>query len=128
MGRYWVREMWWLEWPKVPILEHPSRVNVFTCHIQYWNLHGSTFNLIPHSEKKNWLRKHLCQSDLKSQYYFLTTWLPITCIVAIIERVSCNMFKRHHLKNGKHFLQFLFNFWNLDKIFGIFKKKIRFIP
>ena len=37
------------------------------------------------------------------------------------------MFKRHDLKNDKHFLEFLFNFSNLDKILRIFKTKIKFI-
>ena len=33
------------------------------------------------------------------------------------------MFKRHYLQNGKHFLEFLFHFWNLHKILRILKKK-----
>ena len=43
---YWLREMWLLECPKIPALEHPPRVNVFTGPKHCWNLHGSTFILI----------------------------------------------------------------------------------
>ena len=75
----------------------------------------------------NWVRKYLCQSDLKSQHCLLPRWLPITCILVITDRNSCNMFKRHYVKNDKKFLEFFFNFSKLHKILRNVKRKIRIV-
>ena len=37
--------------------------------------------------------------------------------------ISRNKFKRHYLKNKKHFLDFLLHFWNVHEIQNILKKK-----
>ena len=37
------------------------------------------------------------------------------------------MFKRHYVKNPKHFKKFSLDFSNLQKIWRIFEKKINFI-
>ena len=38
--------------------------------------------------------------------------------------ISRNKFKRHYLKNKKHFLDFLLNFWNVHEIQNILEKKM----
>ena len=38
--------------------------------------------------------------------------------------ISRNKFKRHYLKNKKHFLDFLLDFWNVHEIQNILKKKM----
>ena len=38
--------------------------------------------------------------------------------------ISRNKFKRHYLKNKKHFLDFLLHFWNVHEIQNILKKKM----
>ena len=48
LGGYWVQQGWLPEFPKPPLLEHPSRVNVFTSPKHSWNLHGSTSILLSH--------------------------------------------------------------------------------
>ena len=37
--------------------------------------------------------------------------------------ISRNKFKRHYLKNKKHFQDFLLHFWNVHQIQNILKKK-----
>ena len=123
MWSYLVQEICWLQCPKAPLSEHRSRVNLFTCPKHCVNQHGSTFIIISHWKKSNWVTKHLFQSDVKSQYCLLTSWLATTCILAIIETIYRNMFKDHYLKNEKHILEFLFDFWNLYKILRIIKKR-----
>ena len=115
--------MWLPQCPKPPVWEHPSRVNVFTSPKYCRNLHGSTFILISHEPQTNWVEKHLCQSDLKSQDCLVTRSVLITYIVVIIERISCNMFKRHYIKNRNHFRKFFLHFCNLHKILCILKEK-----
>ena len=53
-------EMWLLECPKVPVLEHPFRGNVLTGIKDCWNHHISTFILNFHWPKTHWVGKHLC--------------------------------------------------------------------
>ena len=45
-------------------------------------------------------------------------------IAAGICRIFCNNFKRYYLKNGRLFLDFLLNFWNVHKIYNILKKRM----
>ena len=47
----------------------------------------------------------------------------MTSIPAAICRIYGNKFKRHYLRNKRHFLDFLLNFWNVHDIQSIFKKK-----
>ena len=54
--------------------------------------------------------------------------MPITSILFRIVRICCSLFKSSYLKNKKHFLGFLFHFWNLHQISNIFKKKKIVIP
>ena len=55
--------------------------------------------------------------------YLLTNGLPITSILFRIVRICRSLFKSSYVKNKKHFLRFLFHFWNLHQISNIFKKK-----
>ena len=48
----------------------------------------------------------------------------MTSITAAICRYLCNNFKRFHLKNGRLFLEFLFHFWYVHKIWNIWKKRM----
>ena len=54
----------------------------------------------------------------------LTHWLPMTSIRAAICRIFSNNFKRLYAKNGRLFLDFLLNFWNVHKIWNIWKKRM----
>ena len=49
--------------------------------------------------------------------------LPITSILFRIVRICRSLFKSSYLKNKRHFLAFLFHWWNLHQILNIFKKK-----
>ena len=53
----------------------------------------------------------------------LTHGLPITSILFWIVRIWLSLFRSSYLKNKKHFLGFLFHWWNLHQIFNIFTKK-----
>ena len=46
----------------------------------------------------------------------------MTSILASICKIFGNNFKRYYLKNGRLFLDFLFYFWNVHKIWNILKK------
>ena len=48
-------------------------------------------------------------------------------IAAEICRIFCNNFKRYYLKNGRLFLDFLLNFWNVHEIYNILKKRMSVI-
>ena len=54
--------------------------------------------------------------------HFFNTLTPITCIAFIIDRNSCNKFKRNYVENYQHLLEALLNFRNLHKISSILKK------
>ena len=54
----------------------------------------------------------------------LTHWLPMTSVPAAICRIFCNNFERYYLKNGRLFLDFLLHFWNVHKIWNIWKKRM----
>ena len=49
----------------------------------------------------------------------------MTSIHSTICRFFCNKFKRHYLKNGRLFLDFLLKFWNVREIYNILKKRMR---
>ena len=48
----------------------------------------------------------------------------MTSIPAAICRIFCNNFKRFYLKNARLFLDILFHFWNVHKIWNILKKRM----
>ena len=54
--------------------------------------------------------------------FLLTHGLPITGILFRIVRICRSLFKSSYLKNKKHFLGFLFHWWNLHQFLNIFKK------
>ena len=60
--------------------------------------------------------KGLLYCDHKSSDCLLTHWPSMTSVSAAICRLFYNNFKRCHLKNGRIFLDFLFHFWNVQKI------------
>ena len=49
--------------------------------------------------------------------------MPITSIHFRFVRICRSQLKSSYLKNKKHFLGFLFHFWNLHQIWNIFKKR-----
>ena len=49
--------------------------------------------------------------------------MPITSILFRILRICCSLLKSSYLRNKKHFLGFLFHWWNLNQFLNIFKKK-----
>ena len=51
----------------------------------------------------------------------------MTGILFGIKRICCSLFKWKYLKSEKDFLNFLFNFSNIDPILNILKKKMIFI-
>ena len=73
--------------------------------------------------RRNNLEKDLPDWSLELQGCLLTHGLPITSILFRIVRIFRSLFKSSYLKNKKHFLSFLFHWWNLNQILNIFKKK-----
>ena len=55
--------------------------------------------------------------------FSLTHGLLITSILFRIVRICRSVFKSSYLKKKKHFLGFLFHWWNLRQILNNFKKK-----
>ena len=60
-----------------------------------------------------------------------TLWKHVDCrwqvFLSLDEKNLCNVFHYHYLKKGKHFLEFLLHFRNLQKIFCNLKKNVTFI-
>ena len=73
--------------------------------------------------RRNDFENILPEWSLKSEGCLLTHGLPITSIQFRIVRICPSLFKCSYLKNKKHFLGFLFHFWNLHQILNSFKKK-----
>ena len=48
-------------------------------------------------------------------------------VLVIKETISPTQFKYNYLKNQKHFMNFLFHFWNLHQISNFFKKNMNLI-
>ena len=48
-------------------------------------------------------------------------------ILFLTEVIYCNISTCKYLRNEKYFLNIFLQFWNLDSIFNIFKKKITLI-
>ena len=55
--------------------------------------------------------------------FLLTHGLLIASILFRIVRICHSLFKSSYLKKKKHFLGFLFHWWNLHQILNNFKKK-----
>ena len=51
----------------------------------------------------------------------------MTSILFLTEAIYCNIFRCNYLRNEKYFMNFFFNFLNLDSILNIFKKKMTLI-
>ena len=102
----------------------PSTGNVLMGAKNLWNLHESTFmRSFDHSEEK-WFAKCLPYWNIKACGWFLTLWLPMTSVLFGIVRICISQFKCLYLKNGKLFLKFFFDLWNIHQILNIFKKKM----
>ena len=98
-GSYWLQKMSLLECQLAAVSDHPSRVNVFTVPKHYLYVDGGTFIVIVHYSKTNWVEKCLSESESKIYNCLLRRWSAITCILLIVERNSCNEFRRNYLKN-----------------------------
>ena len=122
-GSYWLEKMCLPECQLALVSEHSSRVYMFTGTKHYWYLHGRTFIIIFHYSKTNWVGKYLSESDAKCYDSLLRRWRPITCILLIVERNSCNEFKRNYLRNQKQGLKALLHLWNLHEILHRQRKK-----
>ena len=79
----------------------------------------SNFPLI--QDKLSWKTSLLVRSEILG--LFGNTLTTITSVLVIVEGNSRNKFKRYYLKNGKHFLTFLFHFCNLYEILRISQQK-----
>ena len=119
--------MWLLECPKAPVSEHPLEVKVLKDPKHCSSLYGTTFLATFHWCQTKSDVYHASSSDLKCEEHLLRRWRPITCILVMIERNSCNKFQRNYLQHQKYFLELLLNFWKLHKISSILKKNITFI-
>ena len=109
--------MWLLTCLKGPVLENLFTVNLLTDPKHYWNLHDSTLILLFTSFWDELI------SDILGLFVYRWHWLPITSILAIIRRISRNLFLCNFLKKQKPFVKILLYFPNLHKISNISKKK-----
>ena len=60
--------------------KHHSVINVLTGSKHRWKLQGTTIIVFSHEFQVNWVGKSLIYSDLKSQDFLLTHWLPMISI------------------------------------------------
>ena len=109
---------------KTAVSEHPLAVSMLKVPKGLWKMHENTFiRFFDHSEVK-WHGKYLPYWTLKFYGCLLTHWLPMRSIPLGILGICSSLFKCNYLKNGKHFLNFLFHLWNLYQLANIFKKQM----
>ena len=92
-----------------------------------WNMHHSTLiKLIDHCYV-NSVGKRLSYWHLKSWDCSLTHWLPMKCILFLIETIQRYQFRCNYLKKKKVFLESVLYFWNLEQLFNISKQMMTLI-
>ena len=124
---YGLRKTWLGKRLKSPLSEDPSTSNMVNGPKHCWNLNDSTFTIFIDRCEENHALKIFCDWYWKSSDCFLTHWLPMTSILFLTEAIYCNIFRCNYLRNEKYFMNFFFNFLNLDSILNIFKKKMTLI-
>ena len=98
-----------------------------------WHLHhGNVLNITEKAKFPLISNKLSCVSCPLVEFEMLglsfNILRAITCTLVIIRRNSRNKFIRCYLENQNDFPNFLLQFWNLNKILSILKKKTSFIP
>ena len=93
----------------------------------WWNVNDTTFTIFLDHCEENQSWKNLPDWDEKSEDCLLTHWQAMTSILFLTEAIYCNIFRCNYLRNEKYFMNFFFNFLNLDSILNIFKKKMTLI-
>ena len=89
----------------------------------FWNLHESTFIILPHHSEWKWFGKNIPYWNLKSYRSFLTHWLPMTGILLGIVGICSSVFKWYDLKDQTLFSPFFSLFWNVHHTLNILKKR-----
>ena len=82
----------------------------------YWNLNDSAFTIFADRCERNSGWKCLPELYANSSDCLLTHWVPIISILLLTEAIYCNILRCNYLN-------FLFNFLNLDSILNIKKKR-----
>ena len=100
--KYSLRKTWLLKCLNGPVSERLLPVSVLTDPKHCWNLHGSAFTPL---------------------FIILRHWLPMTRILAIIDRIYNDQFKYNYLKNQKISVEIFLCFWNLYKTLKILRKR-----
>ena len=72
---------------KSPISENPSTSNMVNVNKHCRNLYQSTFMIFIDHCEVNWLGKSLCFWEATSWDCLLTHWLPMKCILFLIETI-----------------------------------------
>ena len=105
-----------------PVSEDPLTSNILNGPKHCSNLNQSTFTIFIDSCETNSGWESLPGLYTKCSDCFLTHWLAITRILFLIETIYSNMFRCKYLKK-KFFYNFFSQFWNLDSILNILKKR-----
>ena len=113
---YGFRKSWLYKCLKSSVSEDPLRSDMVSGPKHCWNLKDSTFTIFADRCERNSGVKCLPKLYANSSYCLLTHWVPIISIVLLTEAIYCNILRCNYLN-------FLFNFLNLDSILNIKKKR-----
>ena len=61
---------------------------------------------------------------MKYKWCLLTHWVPMANILFTVAKICNSQFKCEYLKNERLFFNFSSQFWNLNQILNIFRKKM----
>ena len=92
-----------------------------------WNLHSISFCIFIDHCQIIWVGKSLFFWHAMSWDCLLTHWLPMKCILFLMERIYQYQFKCNYPRNKKPFTNFLLQFWNLDEYLNVLTKKTALI-
>ena len=75
------------------VSEIPLAMNLLTSSKSSWNVKKRNFIQIFYYFEQNWVRKSYFSSDLRFYDCLITSGLPTTCILVVIERIYRYQFK-----------------------------------
>ena len=110
--------------PRSVVSEHALTVNMSKCPKILEKSPGEHFYHVfsSLSLKLNWKMSPLVLGEIVEAV--VKTWLLMASILYKIGEIFNSQFKCNYLKNEKHFLNFLFHFWNPHQILKISKKRM----
>ena len=112
--KLWTPNRYLYKCMKSLVSEDPSTSSIVTIPKHFWDLCHSAFIIFLDHCQVNWVEKSLSYWHAKSWVCLLTHWLPMKCILFLIEIIYRYQFRYNCAGTKKPFLNFWLHFWNLN--------------